>query len=96
MNTESKKKHNHWYTLLMCIIAIVVGAIIFTLLSAFGAFRYWQAEKTEQGETTLAFTRADLPFTHVADLVETEHSYHSTISFQRRRLTQLMARPALI
>ena len=67
--TKTKKKmHNHWYTLLMCIVVFAVIGIGFLLLSAFGVFRYWQAEKIEQGETTLSFSSASLPFTHVADL----------------------------
>ncbi len=50
-------------------ILILLGVIIFALLSAFGALRYWQAEKTPQGETDLAFEAAELPFVHEADLV---------------------------
>jgi len=68
MNTEKKKRHNHWYTLLLCIVAMAIAAIIFALLSVFGVFRYWQAEKIEQGETELSFTQAALPFVHEADL----------------------------
>ena len=47
---------------------IVIGVIIFALLSAFGALRFWQAERTPQGETDLSFKAASLPFTHEADL----------------------------
>jgi len=62
MNTEKKKRHNHWYTLLLCIVAMAIAAIIFALLSVFGVFRYWQAEKIEQGETELSFTQAAFCF----------------------------------
>ncbi len=68
MIESKKKKHSHWYTLLLCVVAIALIGIVFALLSAFGVFRYWQAEKTEQGDTALSFSRATLPFIHVADL----------------------------
>jgi len=68
MSQTKKKLHNHWYTLLLCIIVMIVAGIIFLLLSAFGAFRYWQAEKIDQGETSLSFRQAELPFSHKADL----------------------------
>jgi len=54
--------------LIWCGIVILIGIIIFTLLSAFGALRFWQAEKTPQGETDLAFEATTLPFIHKADL----------------------------
>ena len=67
--TETRKKlHNHWYTLLLCIVVMTVIAILFVLLSAFGVLRYWQAEKVAQGETELSFRQVSLPFTHIADL----------------------------
>jgi len=54
--------------LIVCGLIIGLGVIIFLVLSAFGVFRYWQAEKIPQGETTLRFEAVDLPFTHEADL----------------------------
>ncbi|MDB2438106.1 VCBS repeat-containing protein [Hellea sp.] len=54
--------------LIWCALVIGVGALIFFILSAFGVFRYWQAEKIPQGETTLKFSEVDLPFSNVADL----------------------------
>jgi len=54
--------------LIWCGIVILIGIIIFVLFSAFGALRFWQAEKTPQGETDLAFEAATLPFVHKADL----------------------------
>ena len=68
--TETKKKmHKGKLALIWCGIVILVGFLIFALLSAFGALRFWQAEKTPQGETDLAFEAAELPFVHKADLV---------------------------
>ena len=55
--------------LIWCGIIILVGVLVFLVLSAFGALRYWQAEKTPQGETDLAFEAVALPFVHEADLV---------------------------
>lgn len=54
--------------LIKSIVLIVIGIILFMALIAFGALRYWQVEKTPQGETGLSFTSIDLPFTHEADL----------------------------
>lgn len=54
--------------LIVCGAIIGIGGIVFLVLSAFGAFRYWQAEKIPQGETSLRFEAVDLPFTHKADL----------------------------
>jgi hypothetical protein len=54
--------------LIVCSVIIGIGSILFLILSAFGAFRYWQAEKIPQGETQLRFEAVDLPFTHKADL----------------------------
>ena len=54
--------------LIWCGAVIGIGVILFFVLSAFGAFRYWQAEKIPQGETNLRFEAVDLPFTHKADL----------------------------
>ena len=51
-----------------CGAIILIGVLVFLLLSAFGALRFWQAEKTAQGETDLAFEAATLPFVHEADL----------------------------
>lgn len=64
-----KKPRKRLLALLWCGIILVVGILIFALLSAFGALRFWQAEKQPQGETDLRFTEAELPFTHEADLV---------------------------
>jgi len=55
--------------LVACGFIIVVGTLLFLLLSAFGALRFWQAEKTPQGETDLRFSSVELPFAHEADLV---------------------------
>ena len=46
----------------------MIAVLVVIVLSAFGALRFWQAEKTPQGETDLAFRAVDLPFTHKADL----------------------------
>lgn len=61
----SKAKKIIWW----CLALIVLAGILLLLLSAFGALRFWQAEKTPQGETDLAFSTVDLPFIHEADLV---------------------------
>ena len=63
------KKSRGKLALIWCGVLILLGIIIFALLSAFGALRFWQAEKAPQGETDLAFSEAALPFTHKADLV---------------------------
>ena len=68
MVAEQKKKSGIGM-LIWCGIVLVVGALLFLLLSAFGVLRYWQAEKTPQGETDLRFSAVDLPFSHEADLV---------------------------
>ena len=67
--TAKKKPHKGILALLWCGVVVLVGLLVFTLLSAFGALRFWQAEKQPQGETDLRFTAAELPFTHEADLV---------------------------
>ena len=69
MSETKKPMHRGILALIWCMILILLGVIIFALLSAFGALRYWQAEKTPQGETDLAFEAAELPFVHEADLV---------------------------
>ena len=61
--------HKGLLTLIWCVFIILFCVIVFVLLSAFGALRYWQAEKTPQGETDLAFEAVGLPFVHEADLV---------------------------
>ena len=68
MTSTPKKMHRGKLALIWCIAMIVIGVIIFALLSAFGALRFWQAERTPQGETDLSFKAASLPFTHEADL----------------------------
>ena len=68
MTSTPKKMHRGKLALIWCIATIVIGVIIFALLSAFGALRFWQAERTPQGETDLSFKAASLPFTHEADL----------------------------
>ena len=68
MTSTPKKMHRGKLALIWCIAMIVIGVIIFALLSAFGALRFWQAEKTPQGETDLSFKAVSLPFTHEADL----------------------------
>lgn len=50
-------------------IVVLVGILVFAALIAFAALRFWQAEKTPQGETDLAFESTILPFVHNADLV---------------------------
>jgi len=68
--TEAKKKmHTGKLAIFWCGSVILLGMIVFALFSAFGALRIWQAEKTPQGETDLAFEAVGLPFTHEADLV---------------------------
>ena len=66
---QTPPKRGKLGALLLCIGIMVIGAIIFFILSAFGALRFWQAEKTPQGETDMRFSQAELPFTHEADLV---------------------------
>ena len=68
MTSTPKKMHRGKLALVWCLAMIVIGVIIFALLSAFGALRFWQAEKTPQGETDLSFKAVSLPFTHEADL----------------------------
>ena len=65
---NTHKKSRTKLALIWCAFIILIGAIIFALLSAFGALRFWQAEKTPQGETDLAFESVKLPFIHKADL----------------------------
>ena len=68
----AKKKtvlHKCILALIWCGGIILLSTLVFLILSAFGVLRYWQAEKTPQGETDLAFTAAELPFVHEADLV---------------------------
>ena len=60
--------YSRYRILFFCGTVLTGGTILFLLLSAFGAFRYWQSERQEQGETDLAFAEASLPFTHKADL----------------------------
>jgi len=67
--SESVKPKSKWRALLWCILIMGIAAIIAFVLSAFGALRFWQAERTPQGETDLEFTAVDLPFSHEADLV---------------------------
>ncbi|MGJ8562806.1 MAG: FG-GAP repeat domain-containing protein [Alphaproteobacteria bacterium] len=62
------KMHKGKLTLIWCGAVILVSGLIFALLSAFGALRFWQAEKQPQGKTDLRLTSAKLPFTHEADL----------------------------
>ena len=50
------------------LIALVAILIVAVLIAYFG-FRYWQAEKTPQGETDLSFSPVEIPFTQKADLV---------------------------
>ena len=69
MSETSKKMHGGVLALIWCAIIIGGGILIVALLSAFGVLRFWQAEKTPQGETDLAFEAVDLPFSHEADLV---------------------------
>ena len=68
----AKKKtalHKCILALVWCGAVILFCTLVFLVLSAFGALRFWQAEKTPQGETDLAFEEAELPFVHEADLV---------------------------
>ena len=69
MSETRKKMHRGKLAIIWCGAVILIGALVFALLSAFGALRFWQAEKTPQGETDLAFEAVDLPFVHKADLV---------------------------
>ncbi len=66
--SEQKKKSGKVRALIWCGIIILLGTLLFLVLSAFGALRFWQAEKQPQGETDLSFRQVDLPFTHEADL----------------------------
>jgi len=68
MAETKKPMHKGFLALIWCGIIILVGVLLFLLLSAFGALRYWQAEKIPQGETDLAFEAVELPFAHEADL----------------------------
>lgn len=67
-NQVKTKKHPGIVALIWCGIIILLGTLLFFILSAFGALRFWQAEKQPQGDTELRFTAAELPFTHEADL----------------------------
>jgi len=69
MENQSQERPKRRIGLMACIAIIVVGGLLFLLLSAFGALRFWQSEKQPQGETDLSFTETTLPFTHEADLV---------------------------
>ena len=69
MAETRKKMHAGKLAIIWCGLIILIGTLVFALLSAFGALRFWQAEKTPQGETDLAFEAVDLPFVHKADLV---------------------------
>jgi len=64
-----KKPRKGIVALIWCVFVIGLGLLVFFLLSAFGALRFWQAEKQPQGKTDLRFTAAELPFSHEADLV---------------------------
>ncbi len=66
---DGTKKQSKLRTLIICSLVIGIGIIVFLILGAFGALRFWQAEKTPQGQTDLRFTAAELPFVHKADLV---------------------------
>lgn len=68
MSETRQKMHRGKLALIWCGVVILVGVLVFALLSAFGALRFWQVEKTPQGETDLAFEAVDLPFIHEADL----------------------------
>ena len=61
--------HKCILALIWCGAVILFFTLVFLVLSAFGVLRYWQAEKTPQGETDLAFEATELPFVHEADLV---------------------------
>ena len=67
-DTQTQPGRGKRGALLWCIAVIIFGGLIFAILSAFGTLRFWQAEKTPQGETDLRFSQAELPFTHEADL----------------------------
>ena len=69
MAETGQKMHRGKLALIWCGGLFILGGLVFLLLSAFGALRFWQAEKTPQGETDLAFEAVSLPFTHEADLV---------------------------
>jgi len=65
--TETRKKTSRGkLALLWCLGIFVLGGLVLLLLIAFGALRFWQAERTPQGETDLAFEAASLPFIHEA------------------------------
>ena len=69
MADQTKPKlHRVIFTLIWCGIVIVIGVLLFLILSAFGALRFWQAEKQPQGVTDLRFSAVALPFVHEADL----------------------------
>jgi len=69
MADQTKQKmHGGILALIWCGVIIVLGIIVFLLLSAFGALRFWQAEKQPQGVSDLRFSAAELPFAHEADL----------------------------
>ncbi len=69
MSETKKKMHKGWLAILWCGAVIVVGVLVFVIFSAFGALRFWQAEKAPQGKTDLAFEAVELPFVHQADLI---------------------------
>lgn len=69
MSETKKNMHTGKLAVIWCGIVILIGVLVFALLSAFGSLRIWQAEKTPQGETDLAFEAVELPFVHKADLV---------------------------
>jgi len=69
MVTTTQKPKKKWGKLIFCLVVIGLGALIFLILSAFGALRFWQSEKAPQGETNLSFSSVDLPFVHEAELV---------------------------
>lgn len=69
MSETKKQMHKGLLAVIWCGAIIVVGGLVFALLGAFGVLRFWQAEKTPQGKTNLAFEAAELPFVHKADLV---------------------------
>ncbi len=68
MSGQKKSLSKGWLIAIGCTGMISVGVVLFLLFSAFAGLRFWQAEKAPQGETDLAFTATDLPFTHEADL----------------------------
>jgi hypothetical protein len=62
--TQDIKPKKKWGVLIWCTLAIGIGIILFLILSAFGALRFWQAEKTPQGKTDLASSRWPWPLWH--------------------------------